>query len=152
MRVLRPGGLFVSSEWGHHLYFAPPYNLAIATDAPASHRFHGAVNDALELCRGLRPISAQIPSFLASFSELGQTSSRIEYVPIGAWSRDPSRRSIGELNLIAHERFADSVKPLLADAGWSEIDTIELVREYIQEIRVVDGLASVLYTVHAQKD
>jgi hypothetical protein len=53
--------------------------------------------------------------------------------------------------LEAQVQYADSIKPLLIEAGWAETDASRMLAAYIQEIRTVSGLAIVLHTVHARK-
>lgn len=48
-------------------------------------------------------------------------------------------------------RYADSVKPLLREAGWTEEEVTELVEGYVHEIKTVRGMVCVLHTVHARK-
>lgn len=51
----------------------------------------------------------------------------------------------------AQEQYTVSIKPLLLDAGWEEADASRMLADYIQEIRTVRGLVTVLHTVHACK-
>jgi hypothetical protein len=51
----------------------------------------------------------------------------------------------------AQEQYTDSIKPLLIEAGWEEADASSMLADYIQEIRTVSGLVTVLHTVHARK-
>ncbi|KDR78240.1 hypothetical protein GALMADRAFT_138359 [Galerina marginata CBS 339.88] len=150
-RVLRPGGLFVSYEWAPYPAFDPSLQRDLAIYAPASFRFHDAINTALLQRRGLHPIAAQIPSFLASAGVFAEISAGQHYIPIGAWSADPSLQSIGTACLEANERYASSVKPLLCDSGWTDAEAESMLTDFIREIRTMNGLVSVLYTVHARR-
>jgi len=51
----------------------------------------------------------------------------------------------------AQEQYTVSIKPLLIEAGWEESDISHMLANYIQEIRTVRGLVTVLHTVHARK-
>lgn len=51
----------------------------------------------------------------------------------------------------AQEQYTISIKPLLIEAGWEEADASSMLADYIQEIRTVRGLVTVLHTVHAHK-
>lgn len=150
MRVLRPGGLFISYEWAAYPAFDPSLQLDPATHAPASFRFHDAINGALQR-RGLQAIAALVPSFLTNAGAFVEISPAQHYIPIGTWSTDPYLQSIGAASLQANMRYAQSVKPFLLESGWSEPDADTMLEDYIQEIRTRDGLVSILYTVHARR-
>jgi hypothetical protein len=51
----------------------------------------------------------------------------------------------------AQEHYTVSIMPLLLEAGWEEADASRMLADYIQEIRTVRGLVTVLHTVHARK-
>ncbi|KAF8970644.1 S-adenosyl-L-methionine-dependent methyltransferase [Flammula alnicola] len=149
-RVLRPGGLFVAYEWSPYPAFDPSLQRDLPTHAPASCRLSEAINAAL-LSRGLHPIASYVDAFLESVGRFAEISSSEYYVPIGTWSPDPSMRSIGATCLEAHERYADSVRPMLVESGRAAVEVDNMLARYIQEVRTVDGLVSVLYIVHARK-
>ncbi|CAA7262004.1 unnamed protein product [Cyclocybe aegerita] len=150
-RVLRPGGLFVSCEWDPYTAFDPASNRNLAMHAPACCRFFDAVNDALDSCRGLRPIPELITSILESKGCFTAISPRKLYIPIGAWRADPALRTIGVDCRRAHQRYADSIKPLLIEAGWTQNGLDRLVGEYMREMDSLNGLVAVVHTVHARK-
>ncbi|KAF8900133.1 hypothetical protein CPB84DRAFT_1779393 [Gymnopilus junonius] len=139
-RVLRPGGLFISCEWATYPAFEPSLQLD-----PAIH--------ALPLLqrRGLQTIAPLVPSFLEGAGAFVGISAAQHNVPIGAWPTDPSLRSIGAACLQANVRYAESVKPFLLDSGWTAANVDTMVEEYVQEIESLNGLVSVLYTVHARR-
>ncbi|KAH9476830.1 Methyltransferase pytC [Psilocybe cubensis] len=150
-RVLRPGGVFVSVEWSPY----PAVDLTVREDsasyAPASARFHEAINQALLNHCGLRPIAGQIHTLLANTGSFRDIVSSPRSVPVGTWSNSRVR-AIGEYCLEMNTRYADSVKTLLIDSGWTEGDVDRLCDEYIREIRSGDKkLVNILYIVHARK-
>ncbi|PPQ72036.1 hypothetical protein CVT26_006726 [Gymnopilus dilepis] len=150
-RVLRPGGLFISYEWATQPAFHPRLQLDPAAHAPASSRFHDAVNSALTNRRGLQQIVVDLSSVLAETSGFTDIRPCQYHIPIGAWHEDPAMQSIGAACLRANERYAQSVRPFLVDSGWSEADVDTMLDNYIHEIRSVNGLVSVLFTAHARR-
>lgn len=60
-------------------------------------------------------------------------------------------QNIGADYLRVCRRYADSSKPLLLAAGWSEATMERMITDYIQEIHTVSGLVEVLHTVHARR-
>jgi hypothetical protein len=129
-----------------------PLNRAdISTHAPASCRFFNALNEVLRSIRDPYPVEVDVAQLLSNTGSFVDISSTTHYVPIGSWPTDASLRGIGEANLRAQERYADSVRHLLLDASWEEGDVQQLVTEYVNELRSVVGLASVCYTVYARK-
>ncbi|KAF8154294.1 S-adenosyl-L-methionine-dependent methyltransferase [Crassisporium funariophilum] len=150
-RVLRPGGLFVSCEWGRYVAFEPSLRLDPSTHAPASSRFFDALTRALASSRGIQPISPQIPMFLSNSGLFTGITSEQRHMPIGAWASDPAMRVLGERSLEIIERYTDSVKPLLIEAGWVEAEVENLLADYLQETQTTQGLIGVLYTVHARR-
>ena len=149
--MLRPAGLFISVEWSH-LVTLPPLNHAdISTHAPASCRFFNALNEVLRSIRDPYPVEVDVVQLLSNTEGFVHISETTHYVPIGSWPTDASLRWIGESNLRAQEKYADSVRHLLLEASWEEGDVQQLVTEYVNELRNVVGLASVCYTVFARK-
>jgi hypothetical protein len=149
-RVLRPAGLFISVEWSPFVTLHPLNHADISSHAPASCRFFDAIKEALRSIRD-HPIEvdvARLLSYSGGFADISETT---HYVPIGSWPTDASLRGIGEANLKAQERYADSIRHLLLDASWEENDVEQLVTEYVNELRNVVGMATICYTVHARK-
>lgn len=150
-RVLRPGGLFLSLEWSPYPTLDPSIQQDPVTYAPASTRFHDAINRALLDRQGLRPIAGQVHTLLADAGVFQEISSTPYHIPIGAWSTDPFLRNIGATCRDINEIYTSSVKPLLIDSGWTEGQLNRLFADFIREIRSLNGLVSVLYVVHARK-
>ena len=150
-RVLRPAGLFISVEWSHFVTLHSLNHADISTHAPASCRFFDVLNEVLTSIRNPYPVEVDVAELLSDTEGFVDISATTHYVPIGSWPTDASLRGIGETNLRAQERYADSVKHLLLDAAWEVGDVQQLVTEYVNELRSVVGLASVCYTVYARK-
>ena len=151
-RVLRPGGLFVSCEWGGCAAFDPSFEQVPSVHAPATVRFLGAITDALA-AHGIQPLADQIPTFLANSGCFTDIRVEQRYIPIGVWPSDLALQNIGADYLKARVRYTDSSKPLLLAAGWNgnEAALERIITDYIQEIHTVSGLVDVLYTVHARR-
>jgi hypothetical protein len=149
-RVLRPGGLFISIEWSPFVTMHPLIHADFSTHAPASYRFFNAVNEALRSVRD-RPIEEDVASLLSNSERFVDISATTHYIPIGSWPTDMFLRGIGEANLQAQERYADSIRHVLLDASWEETDVEQLVTDHVNELRSVDGMATVCYTVYARK-
>ncbi|TFK36112.1 S-adenosyl-L-methionine-dependent methyltransferase [Crucibulum laeve] len=147
-RVLRPGGLFFSGEWGRYAAFHSVFGLDPAIRAPASFHFYEALTNALRNCRGIEPIAQFIPGFLSTSGLFTQIFGQHFAMPIGPWHDDPQYKSIGKAFRAAHRRYADSVSSLLTEAGE---DAGQIVAEYVDELRRVPGLVSLYHTVHARK-
>jgi hypothetical protein len=60
-------------------------------------------------------------------------------------------QNIGADHIKVHEKYADSSKPFLLAAGWSEAALEGIITDYIEEIHSVSGLVDVLHTVHARR-
>lgn len=150
-RVLRPAGLFISVEWSHSVILHPLNHADISIHAPASCRFFNAINQVLRSIRDPYPIDVDVAQLLSHSETFVDVTATTHYVPIGSWPTDASLRGIGEANLRAQERYADSARHLLLDAAWEEGDVQQLITEYVNELRSVVGMASVCYTVFARK-
>jgi len=149
-RLLRPGGLFVSCEWGRYVAFDPSFQQVPSIDAPASVKFFDAITNALAL-RGIQPIAHQIPTFLANSGCFTDITVEQKYIPVGVWPSDLPSQNIGADCLKVHERYADSFKPLLLETCSSAAVVERVITDYIQELHTVSGLVDVLHTVHARR-
>lgn len=150
-RVLRPGGLFLSFEWGHFVTLHPSLHGDISTHAPASRRFFDAMNGVLGSYRDSQPVNTDMAQLLTNVGGFEDISTTTHYVPIGTWPADPALRSIGEKNLTAQERYANSVRHALVQSGRPQEDVDLLLGEYLAEIRTIGGIASVCYAACARR-
>ena len=149
-RVLRPGGLFVSCELGRYAAFDPSFQQVPSVGAPATVRFFGAITNALA-SRGIQPIAHLIPTFITNSGYFVDITVEQKRIPIGVWPADVASQNIGADYLTVCNQYADSSKPLLREVGWSGAALERLITDYTQEIRTVNGLVGVLYTVHARR-
>ena len=150
-RVLRPGGLFVSCELGRYPAFDPSFRRVPSVDAPATDRFFTAISNALASRGGIQPMAHQIPAFIANSGYFVDITVEQRFIPIGVWPSDVESQNIGADYLRVCERYAESSKRLLLEAGWSGATLERMIEDYIQEIRNVSGLVGVVHTVHARR-
>ena len=140
----------MSCELGRYVASDPSFQLVPSVDAPSTVRFFGAITNALA-SRGIQPIAHQIPTFIANSGYFADITVEQKCIPIGVWPSDVVSQNIGVDYLRVCERYADSSKQLLLEAGWSEATVERMITDYIQEIHTVSGLVEVLHTVHARR-
>ena len=140
----------MSCELGRYAAFDPSFQELPSVDSPATVRFFNALTNALA-SRGIQPIAHQIPTFIANSGYFVDITVEQRYIPIGVWPSDVMSQNIGADYLRVCERYADSSKPLLLAAGWSETALQRIITDYIEEIHTVSGLVEVLHTVHARR-
>ena len=152
LRVLRPGGLYYSGELESGVFFHPDSYQALdpRTHAPASTRFFQVVNEAL-LVRGIQPSVNQIHTYLQNAGAFNNIESQIIYIPIGRWHHDPTMQGLGSAFQAILWRFADSVKPMLLQAGYSQAYVDALSRNFGDEIDTTQGLFGIYHIVEALK-
>lgn len=148
-RILRPGGLFLSGEWGRFPSFHPQITRPTPT-IPGSSRFFEVLSTALAR-RQIHPVSGRIPQFITGTGQFTAPISQIYYMPIGPWHADPGLQRIGRAFRVVHLRYADAVKPLLVEVGHTHEEVDEIVEEYAHELRTVPGMVSIFHTVHARR-
>lgn len=140
----------MSCELGRYGAFDPSFQQVPSVDAPATVQFFNAITNALA-SRGIQPIAHLIPTFIADSGYFVDITVEQRCIPIGVWPSDVVSQNIGANYLGVCEQYADSSKPLLLAAGWSEATLERIITDYKQEIRSVSGLVEVLYTVHARR-
>ncbi|KAF8056042.1 S-adenosyl-L-methionine-dependent methyltransferase [Lyophyllum atratum] len=150
-RVLRPDGLFLSCEWGRYPAFHPRFRLIPEVHAPSACHFFDVLGKALDGCRGIQPIATDISAFLRDSGRFKNIESRRFYMPVGPWHVEPEMKLLGRAFRASLLRYADSVKPLLLEAGLSEEEVRHIIDAYVHELKTVSGMVSVLHTVHAQR-
>ncbi|KAF9446856.1 S-adenosyl-L-methionine-dependent methyltransferase [Macrolepiota fuliginosa MF-IS2] len=152
IRVLRPGGIFLSCEWDLGVSFHPdsPHATETALHAPASTQFYQVLNAALE-SRGIRTVMSQITGYLHESSAFDDIQPNAFYVPVGTWHDNPRMQDLGRGFLATQSRLADSVKPFLKQVGHPQAYVDGLVREFVEELRTTDGLVGTYRLVHGIK-
>ncbi|KAF9458132.1 S-adenosyl-L-methionine-dependent methyltransferase [Collybia nuda] len=148
-RVLRPGGLFISYEWGRYPAFHP--SVTVKPPIHGVERFFNVLEEALETVRDIYPIAPHIPSYLIDSGHFDDISPEHFNMPVGPWQNDEELRKLGRAFRASLRRYANSVKPLLYEAGWTEEDVREITQNYIHDLETVRGMVCRLYTVHARR-
>ena len=150
-RILRPGGLFTSCEWGRYPAFHPSFNLHPAYHVPGICRFFEILHKALDMCRGIQQLAPSIPSLLVASGLFTEITPQIYYMPIGPWHTDFNMQRLGRAYRATLLRYADSMRPLLMEAGWTDGELDDIIGGYVHDLKTVRGLVSVYHTVHARK-
>ncbi|KAJ7607480.1 S-adenosyl-L-methionine-dependent methyltransferase [Roridomyces roridus] len=152
VRLLRPGGLFLSGEWGRYPAFHPDFpGSTPPTHAPALVTFFARLQGALT-ARGLAPLSPPIAALLAHTGGFVDITSRDYYMPIGSWPADAALRRLGRAFRAVFMRYLASVRPLLIENGGLSEDEVDQMYQNVEnELRTVQGMVTVFHTVHARK-
>lgn len=150
--MLRSGGLFLSGEWDVAVCFPPgdPRAANPTLYIPASMQFYQVLNLALE-DRGIRTVVSHIPNYLNNTGAFREVVSSSISVPVGTWSSDPRMNELGRGFLAIQSRFADSVKPFLRQMGHAQVYVDALVQNFVDELRMMDGLVGTYHLVYAIK-
>ncbi|KAK0202660.1 S-adenosyl-L-methionine-dependent methyltransferase [Desarmillaria ectypa] len=149
-RILRPGGIFVSGEWGRRPAFHPSYNLDPASQTPSFYRFFQLLHGALAQ-RGILPVAGTVHSMLQSNGGFSEITSQTRYFPIGPWSADRAMQRIGRAFRRVLSRYMDSVRPVILELGMNASDLDDLYADARAEIANAQGLVMVYYSVYAHR-
>lgn len=150
IRVMRPGGLYLSGELDNAVFFHPdtPQASNPGLHAPASTLFFQVVNAALQ-SRGIDPSVNQIVTHLQNTGAFSNIEQIIFPIPIGRWHDDPRRQELGTMLQAILWRFADSVKPMLRHAGHPQAYIDGLVQNFGDEMDTTHGLFGAYHVVQA---
>ncbi|KAK0217868.1 S-adenosyl-L-methionine-dependent methyltransferase [Armillaria fumosa] len=149
-RILRPGGMFVSGEWGQHPLFHPSYNLDPVTQTPSLSHFFQVLQSALAR-RGIPLVAGNIHAWLQSAGGFAYITPQTHYLPIGSWSNDHTMQRVGKAFRTVLSRYMDSVRPIILDLGMNEADLDHLYANARAEVASAQGLVAVYYSVHARR-
>ncbi|KAK0238947.1 S-adenosyl-L-methionine-dependent methyltransferase [Armillaria nabsnona] len=149
-RILRPGGMLVSGEWGQHPSFHPSYNLDPASQTPSLSHFFQVLHRALTR-RGILPVAGDVHARLQSAGGFADITPQIHYLPIGPWSNDHVMQRIGKAFRTVLSRYMDSVRSIILDLGMNESDLDHLYADARAEVASAQGLVAVYYSVHARR-
>ncbi|KAK0467097.1 S-adenosyl-L-methionine-dependent methyltransferase [Desarmillaria tabescens] len=150
-RILRPGGIFVSGEWGQHPTIHPSYNLDPASQTPSFCHFFQLLRDALAR-RGIpQNVPGTVHSLLQSSGGFFEVTPQTHYFPVGPWSSDHAIQRIGRAFRAVLSRYMDSVRPVILELGVNASDLDDLYAGARAEIGRAQGLVAVYYSVHARR-
>jgi len=149
-RVLRPGGLFLSGEWGRSPTFADPASGNSHT-IPDIHRLVTFVDDILHAKHGVFSVAPHIPRWLAESGRFQDITAHLHAVPIGNWHPDPAMQVLGNTFRDMLVRYAKNLGPMLKEAGLDNAQVDELVTGYVNDMENVSGMIGVYHTVYAKK-
>ncbi|PFH50098.1 hypothetical protein AMATHDRAFT_80991 [Amanita thiersii Skay4041] len=147
-RLLRPGGLFLSSELGLFPAVDPSHSNDPRSYAPASTRFFEAIGRVLH-AREIPPAAQNVPIELMRSQRFANVTVNHSSIPIGGWHSQEELANIGQDFRRVQERFTSTVTPLLQESGLTQLQVAELIADYLQELDTVQGLVSVYYTTFA---
>jgi hypothetical protein len=151
-RILKPGGIIVSCEWGRRAVLDPSCGSDIAINTPGIDRFGDAITAALA-AKGIGQVVQSIPSWLsrATSAQFTEITPGLVYVPIGSWHANPRLHTIGKAYRSSLKKYAQAMKPMLREAGWPDGELDELMRDMVHDTQNVAGISGVYHTVHARK-
>ncbi|KAF4586271.1 S-adenosyl-L-methionine-dependent methyltransferase [Pleurotus pulmonarius] len=148
-RVLRPGGLFLSSEWIRAACVHPNLGVTPESHIPNLVRFFAMLRAALASRYGTRTLAPYVPDYLAETSHFVNIDACRVYVPIGPWVEDPIMRQIGKAYRKAFRTYVESVKPLLLQVYGGTLQ--ELYDGIGEELRERRGLVGIMHVVCAER-
>lgn len=149
IRVLRPGGMFLSCEWERGVTYHPgrPEASDPTLQPPASAAFYRVLNAALE-DQGIRTVIKEIPNYIVHTEAFHGITSSLFHVPIGAWPEDATLRGVGEKFLESQSRYAENMVPFLLRVGCPREFVDRLVRDFIRELETKEGLVGTYRLVY----
>lgn len=122
----------------------------VAARAPHACAFFNAVQETLRDRRGIQPVAPLIPHLLQVSGYFTHIVPRRFHMPIGDWHTDPQMREMGREYREMVEMYARSMRAVLLEGVWApQADT--LIHNFIDEIRLVRGMVSTVFTVHARR-
>ncbi|KAJ3568691.1 hypothetical protein NP233_g5554 [Leucocoprinus birnbaumii] len=151
-RVMRPGGLYLSGELETAVSFHSGNAPAASPEqyAPASTLFFQVVNDALQH-RGINHDVSQIADHLRNAGSFVNVETRVIHIPVGGWHSVTSWKELGRDLQGILVRFADSVKPMLRDAGHTQAYIDLLVQNFEAEMDTTPGMLAAYHIVQATR-
>ncbi|THU94238.1 S-adenosyl-L-methionine-dependent methyltransferase [Dendrothele bispora CBS 962.96] len=115
-RILKPGGLFLATEWHQSIYVQPGLHIPdMQAYVPNLCRFYETLHNALRSRNIDATVPAILPDLINGFPDLFNTPVHAEghFVPIGTWSTREIGRDIGVRMRGVVTRYMESVRHLL---------------------------------------
>lgn len=141
-RVLCPGGLLLLGEWAK-----TPTLTQSGTQIPRAFLLCSAFLECLHRVKGITDFLAEIPRILRRLDAFSDIRVEGTFVPIGDWC--PSLGELGDRCRDGLKIWLDSIRPLLRQGGYRDVDIDSLVRGYRDEMDNVKGLGLPFYTISA---
>lgn len=149
-RVLRPGGLFLSGEWGWGPTFQDDATRA-AHPIPAIDEFIDYITAHLLERHSISPAGALVYDWLIESGQFINIEWTQRAIPIDYQDTDNRTFNIGRDFRNAWRWYADSLLPFMRRTGMAEERVEELSRGYMRELEVTPGLVGVYSVVHATR-
>ncbi|KAG7090288.1 hypothetical protein E1B28_011886 [Marasmius oreades] len=153
-RLLRPGGVFFSGEWRRYPTFDPaiyPNNVTTPyINAPGLTRFFDQWNEILYQRLGIRPdVEREIPQLIVDSRFFTNVTPYAAFMPIGDYRFELPMKQAGRAYRDCMSRYMESSRRLFLDSGWSNASLDTMFLNAAQNMRFVEGLGGVYYTVTA---
>ncbi|KAJ4480857.1 S-adenosyl-L-methionine-dependent methyltransferase [Lentinula aciculospora] len=151
-RMLKPGGMYLSGEWGQFPAFHPHFPQAEGhpgVHVPGLDRFYRMLRDVLALRGIISPVASTVDQRLRNSGSFTDIQEHIFYMPIGSWADDPMHQTLGKRNRLAQTNFMNSIRPIFVAAGVTQRDLEQLYNECWTEMYGASGLVSIYYLVSA---
>ncbi|KAF9257314.1 S-adenosyl-L-methionine-dependent methyltransferase [Marasmius fiardii PR-910] len=151
-RLLRPGGVFFSGEWRRYPAFdATRYpDRTPQNSAPRLTGFYEQWNQTVFQRLGIRPtVEHEIPQLIAESGLFTAVTTYLAFMPIGDYRPELPMKQAGRGYRDCVKRYMESSRRLFLDNGWTNGNLDTMFSNALQEIRYVEGLGGVYYTVSA---
>ncbi|GAW09905.1 ubiquinol-cytochrome c reductase complex core protein 2 [Lentinula edodes] len=119
-RILKPGGIFLSGEWGQFPAFHPV--LPEARGNPGDHvpgldRFYRMLPDVLARRGIISPVASTVHERLSRSGAFTDIHEHVYYMPIGPWSPDPMAQTLARASSRTIQRVARNFATVVDSAG-----------------------------------
>ncbi|KAI0354168.1 S-adenosyl-L-methionine-dependent methyltransferase [Trametes cingulata] len=145
-RILRPGGLFLSCEFGRHPVMKDGSHARV--HAPNAYAFYDAVHEALRTRCGISWVAEGIPGVLEESNLFTDIEARCFHVPIG--DGESVRTDLGGVFRELMVIYTRSMRTLLSKNRHDDV-VDALIEGCIHDLRRVSGMNFVCYIVHARR-
>ncbi|ESK92404.1 tam domain [Moniliophthora roreri MCA 2997] len=150
-RLLRPGGIFYSGEWGRFPSLHPDLDADLSTLVPNFVNFFNVVTPALATRRAIHQISHLIPTMIRDTGLFSEITTQEFCMPIGPWQGDHRLKRCGSAYRACLGRYMEAFRRLLAETGLNDDQMDQLFELAEQDMKEVPGLIGVFYTCYARK-
>jgi len=127
IRILRPGGMFLFSEYEFLPYEGHDPNQLASVSAPYALAITTAVRAALEKQGISVDAATRMPDWLAETGRFSSITKEWRAIPTGSWHPDPLLQEVGLLSVLNAATALSSFRPLLKSSGLSDETIDELL-------------------------